>query len=97
MTHLRVHAYVGDVDVTAFGDSERLAGAVDVPSSLVKSRQRVVDEGEVFTPARLVEDMLDLVNNRRSMARSLLARQRPTRATARCRCHNSSYPNSNGT
>jgi len=30
--------------------------------SLVKSRQRVVDHGEVFTPAWLVEDMLDLVN-----------------------------------
>ena len=29
--------------------------------SLVKTRQRVVDHGEVFTPAWLVEDMLDLV------------------------------------
>jgi len=28
---------------------------------LVKSRQRVVDHGEVFTPAWMVEDMLDLV------------------------------------
>lgn len=28
---------------------------------LVKSRQRVADHGEVFTPAWLVEDMLDLV------------------------------------
>lgn len=28
---------------------------------LVKSKQRVADHGEVFTPAHLVEDMLDLV------------------------------------
>ena len=32
-----------------------------IPESLVKSRQRVADHGEVFTPAWLVEDMLDLV------------------------------------
>lgn len=31
------------------------------PVSLVKSKQRVADHGEVFTPAWLVEDMLDLV------------------------------------
>jgi len=30
---------------------------------LVKSRQRVADHGEVFTPAWLVEDMLDLVKS----------------------------------
>jgi hypothetical protein len=40
-------------------------GAAQVPASgsksLVKSRQRVADHGEVFTPAWLVEDMLDLV------------------------------------
>jgi len=30
---------------------------------LVKSRQRVSDHGEVFTPAWLVNDMLDLVKN----------------------------------
>lgn len=30
---------------------------------LVKSRQRVADHGEVFTPAWLVEDMLDLVRS----------------------------------
>lgn len=30
---------------------------------LVKSRQRVADHGEVFTPAWLVEDMLDLVKD----------------------------------
>jgi hypothetical protein len=29
--------------------------------SLVRSKQRVIDHGEVFTPAWLVEDMLDLV------------------------------------
>jgi hypothetical protein len=32
-----------------------------VENQLVKSRQRVVDHGEVFTPAWLVEDMLKLV------------------------------------
>jgi hypothetical protein len=31
------------------------------PETLVKSRQRVSDHGEVFTPAWLVNDMLDLV------------------------------------
>ncbi len=31
------------------------------PKSLVKSKQRVADHGEVFTPAWLVEAMLDLV------------------------------------
>ena len=30
---------------------------------LVKSKQRVADHGEVFTPAWMVEDMLDLVKN----------------------------------
>lgn len=36
-----------------------LAGEV----SLVKSKQRVADHGEVFTPAWLVEAMLDLVQD----------------------------------
>ena len=31
--------------------------------SLVKSKQRVADHGEVFTPAWMVEAMLDLVKN----------------------------------
>jgi len=31
------------------------------PEGLVKSRQRVADHGEVFTPSWMVEDMLDLV------------------------------------
>lgn len=33
------------------------------PEKLVKSRQRVSDHGEVFTPAWLVNDMLDLVKD----------------------------------
>jgi hypothetical protein len=33
------------------------------PMSLVKSRQRVADHGEVFTPAWMVEAMLDLVKD----------------------------------
>jgi hypothetical protein len=32
-------------------------------ASLVKSRKRVADHGEVFTPSRIVESMLDLVKN----------------------------------
>ena len=31
------------------------------PEKLVKSKQRVADHGEVFTPSWMVEDMLDLV------------------------------------
>ncbi|HRH18259.1 MAG TPA: hypothetical protein PKV17_08400 [Aquabacterium sp.] len=31
--------------------------------SLVKSKQRVVDHGEVFTPSWMVEAMLDLVKD----------------------------------
>jgi hypothetical protein len=31
------------------------------PEHLVKSKQRVADHGEVFTPSWMVEDMLDLV------------------------------------
>lgn len=30
---------------------------------LVKSKQRVADHGEVFTPSWMVKDMLDLVKN----------------------------------
>jgi hypothetical protein len=33
------------------------------PEGLVKSRQRVADHGEVFTPSWMVEDMLNLVKN----------------------------------
>lgn len=34
---------------------------VSDPNGLVKSKQRVADHGEVFTPGWMVEDMLDLV------------------------------------
>lgn len=37
--------------------------AASAPEGLVKSRKRVADHGEVFTPAKIVEDMLDLVKN----------------------------------
>ena len=33
----------------------------EIPEELVKSRQRVLDHGEVFTPIWLVEDMMNLV------------------------------------
>lgn len=35
----------------------------DPPEKLVKTRQRVADHGEVFTPAWLVSDMLNLVDD----------------------------------
>jgi hypothetical protein len=45
-------------------DAERpptaLAG-LEIQEELVKSRKRVADHGEVFTPSWMVEDMLDLV------------------------------------
>lgn len=37
--------------------------AASTPEDLVKSRQRVADHGEVFTPAWMVEDMLNLVKD----------------------------------
>lgn len=36
---------------------------INDPEELVKSRQRVEDHGEVFTPSWMVEDMLDLVKD----------------------------------
>jgi hypothetical protein len=36
---------------------------IEMPKSLVKSKKRVADHGEVFTPSWLVNDMLDLVKN----------------------------------
>lgn len=38
-------------------------GLIDPTTRLMKSRQRVADHGEVFTPAWLVEGMLDLVKS----------------------------------
>lgn len=38
-------------------------GASALPESLVRSKKRVADHGEVFTPSWLVEDMLDLVKD----------------------------------
>ena len=35
----------------------------NTPPNLVKSKQRVADHGEVFTPAWMVEAMLDLVKD----------------------------------
>lgn len=36
-------------------------GAAALPASLIRSKKRVADHGEVFTPSWLVDDMLDLV------------------------------------
>ena len=38
------------------------SNAID-DETLVKSRQRVADHGEVFTPSWIVDDMLNLVKN----------------------------------
>ncbi len=42
-------------------DSIRDEGPLFTPTSLIKSKKRVADHGEVFTPDWLVEKMLDLV------------------------------------
>jgi len=54
-----------DFSFTTVGDlipsvSEATLNSKD-PEGLVKSRQRVADHGEVFTPSWMVEDMLNLV------------------------------------
>lgn len=43
--------------------SARSRARLDETEQLVKSKQRVADHGEVFTPAWLVDDMLDLVGD----------------------------------
>lgn len=45
----------------SWGVSPVREGLTSDGASLVKSRQRIADHGEVFTPAWLVEDMLNLV------------------------------------
>lgn len=49
------------MDESAVGTDRGAKARADVSPILVKSRQRVADHGEVFTPSWLVEDMLDLV------------------------------------
>lgn len=41
--------------------ADRIGGPPHLEEQMVRSRQRVADHGEVFTPPRLVEAMLDLV------------------------------------
>ena len=58
---LRVHASGRRVGAT-LDKSETVSSAPDpTPASLIRSKQRVADHGEVFTPSWLVEKMLDLV------------------------------------
>ena len=48
----------------SISESEGLVGELvrpGDPEGLVKSRKRVIDHGEVFTPSWMVEDMLNLV------------------------------------
>jgi hypothetical protein len=47
--------------MTDNSDSTPVVDDSVVPENLVKSRQRVADHGEVFTPSWMVEGMLDLV------------------------------------
>ena len=47
--------------MTNVGDMAPSVADRNLTESLVKSRQRVADHGEVFTPGWMVEDMLDLV------------------------------------
>ena len=44
-------------------DHKEASPAIDRPMNYVKSKQRVADHGEVFTPAWMVEAMLDLVKD----------------------------------
>ena len=48
-------------DITPISDS--LISQIKNNEELVKSRKRVADHGEVFTPNRIVEDMLNLVKD----------------------------------
>lgn len=47
----------------ARSDREDASPEVDLPMNFVKSKQRVADHGEVFTPPWMVEAMLDLVKD----------------------------------
>lgn len=51
------------IAVRSPGGSSVPEGLIDPATRLMKSRQRVADHGEVFTPAWLVEAMLDLVKS----------------------------------
>jgi len=44
-------------------NAEQLNTELDYEENLVKSRQRISDHGEVFTPGWMVEDMLNLVQS----------------------------------
>jgi hypothetical protein len=55
--------YDPPVGETAAADHDGNRDATNATEKLVKSRQRVADHGEVFTPAWLVEDMLNLVKD----------------------------------
>jgi hypothetical protein len=54
-----------EIDVISYKGRDRM------PSDLVKSKQRVADHGEVFTPAWMVEAMLDLVKDETERIASL--------------------------
>ncbi len=49
--------------MTNDGQFDRSQYLSQLDENLVKSKQRVADHGEVFTPAWMVEDMLDLVKS----------------------------------
>lgn len=44
-------------------EEEELASEMNLPTGYIRSKRRVADHGEVFTPDWMVEDMLDLVKD----------------------------------
>ncbi|HQY92042.1 MAG TPA: N-6 DNA methylase [Caldilinea sp.] len=52
-----------DIDKFAHNDRKEASPKKHRPMNYVKSKQRVADHGEVFTPAWMVEAMLDLVKD----------------------------------
>lgn len=52
---------VGAEGANLVNSASELTRGASMPESLVKSRKRVADHGEVFTPSWMVEEMTDLV------------------------------------
>jgi hypothetical protein len=53
----------GHVHLLCRNDHKEASPATDRPMNTIKSKQRVADHGEVFTPAWMIEAMLDLVKD----------------------------------
>ena len=57
----KIQRHLLDHDKIACTGYEKASPDMDRPQDHIKSRQRVADHGEVFTPAWMVAAMLDLV------------------------------------